>query len=348
MRSNEQPTAQLSGWLPRICSATAHDGYRFFVRVWDAVPYLDGWHAQSMEAMGVENAATAPRPLHPCSGRATRPPRARLFFLHGIISHGGWYESSCARIAKAGFEVHFLDRRGTGLNAAARGDVDACSTWVRDVADYIEAASVDDRPAILAGISWGGKLALAVARRHPRLLNGLALICPGLFSKYGAGWLQRLSVGLMGGTRLGRQRVEIPLQDARLFADDPSWQTWIAHDPLVLRHLTLRAAQANLALSRCVADPQPQLTVPVLLMLAGRDRIIDNARTRRFFDSLAAPGKRLVEYPEAAHTLEFGPAEERYVRDLVDWCGCEVSDGPAECLFQEFGDAAGETVEWVI
>ncbi len=230
------------------------------------------------------------------------------------------------RIAEAGFEVHFLDRRGSGLNATARGDVDAFSTWVRDVADYVEAASHDRRPAILAGISWGGKLALAVARRHPRLLRGLALICPGLFSPYGATWLQQVSVSLASRTARSRRRVKIPLQESHLFADDPVWQRWIERDPLVLRRLTLRAARANLELGRDLEGHHPALTAPVLLMLAGRDRIIDNARTRQFFDSLASPSKRLVEYADAAHTLEFGSTCGRYVRDFVDWCECDVSD----------------------
>ena len=49
-------------------------------------------------------------------------PRARLVFVHGIRSHGGWYTRSCVEFAAAGFDVHFLDRRGAGLNSARRGD----------------------------------------------------------------------------------------------------------------------------------------------------------------------------------------------------------------------------------
>ena len=38
----------------------------------------------------------------------------------------------------AGFEVHFLDRRGSGLNAEQPGDVDRWQTWIDDVAAYLE------------------------------------------------------------------------------------------------------------------------------------------------------------------------------------------------------------------
>src|SRR5207253_7502356 len=42
--------------------------------------------------------------------------------LHGIQSHGGWYLESCRRIADAGYDVVFLERRGCGLNDRDRGD----------------------------------------------------------------------------------------------------------------------------------------------------------------------------------------------------------------------------------
>ena len=46
----------------------------------------------------------------------------RVIFLHGIQSHGGWYPRSCSKVAAAGYEVFFLERRGCGLNSEARGD----------------------------------------------------------------------------------------------------------------------------------------------------------------------------------------------------------------------------------
>jgi alpha-beta hydrolase superfamily lysophospholipase len=56
----------------------------------------------------------------------------------------------------------------------------------------------------------------------------------------------------------------------------------------------------------------------VLLLLAGQDRIIDNARTRAFVGRFAGD-KEVVEYPEAHHTLEFEPDAERFIRDLIAW-----------------------------
>ncbi|MEO2091897.1 MAG: alpha/beta hydrolase, partial [Gemmataceae bacterium] len=66
-------------------------------------------------------------------------PLGRLVFLHGIRSHGGWYTRSCEQFAAAGHEVHFLDRRGAGLNTSARGDTPNFRRLLDDVAEYLTA-----------------------------------------------------------------------------------------------------------------------------------------------------------------------------------------------------------------
>ena len=123
----------------------------------------------------------------------TEAPIAEVVFLHGIISHGGWYQSSCGHLASQGFSVHFLDRRGSGLNCENRGDVDRWTTWTDDIVSYLQQLP-SGRPIILGGISWGGILATSVARSHGDLLSGLLLSCPGLCSAKAANSLRRFAV----------------------------------------------------------------------------------------------------------------------------------------------------------
>ena len=60
--------------------------------------------------------------------------RARVVCIHGIQSHGGWYEESCTELCHAGFNVSFLDRRGSGLNPEGRGDAPSFRRLVDDIA----------------------------------------------------------------------------------------------------------------------------------------------------------------------------------------------------------------------
>jgi alpha-beta hydrolase superfamily lysophospholipase len=271
--------------LPKVEFYSARDGRRLAVRVWSEV----------------------------------ESPRARVVLLHGITSHGGWYHPSCHYLHGAGFEVHFLDRRGSGLNADERGDVAGHEQWIDDVAIYL-AQVRSDRPVVLCGISWGGKLAAAVARRHPYLVQGLALLCPGLYSQFEPNALQRFALRLPMRNRMKRRHVAIPLT-AKLFTDSPRWRDYVASDPLSLREVTIGFSAADLRLTRFARDSATYLRMPTLLMLAGRDRIVDNRRCREFLGRTSAVHKTLVEYSSASHTFEFEPDRQRYFADLADWIG---------------------------
>ena len=242
---------------PRIAWFTAADGYRLAARVYDA----------------------------------SAQPAARVIFLHGIISHGGWYLAGCRHMAAAGIETHFLDRRGSGLNTSQRGDVDHYRTWLGDVEGYLDHLPVGP-PTFLLGISWGGKLAAAVARHYRGPLAGLGLLCPGLYARQGAGPLARFGLRIAQRLGLGRLRVTIPLDDPTLFTADAQWQTYVSGDPLALRQVTIRFALADLDLTRYAREAQ-EIRMPTLLVLAGRDRIIDNARVRAFAGKWSRPTGRL-------------------------------------------------------
>jgi acylglycerol lipase len=277
--------------FPRIGFYSAHDGRRLAVRVWNGID----------------------------------PPRARVVMLHGITSHGGWYERSCAHLNECGFEVHFLDRRGSGLNAEGRGDVDRHETWIDDVTTYLDALG-RERPVVLAGISWGGKLAAAVARRQPGLIQGLALITPGLYSQFEPNLLQRLALRIPVRERMQNRRLEIPLQPATLFSETPAWRKYVDQDPLSLREVTFRFVQNDNRLTRYAKQSASYLHTPTLMMLAGRDRIVTNSRCRAYLGRVRAAHKVLIEYPNAVHTLEFETDPSRYFADLADWIGLTIAE----------------------
>ena len=252
--------------------------------------------------------------------------RARVVFLHGVTSHGGWYSRSCDHLGRAGYEVHFLDRRGSGLNREQPGDVDRWQTWLDDVSLYLEQVR-GAQPVVLSGISWGGKLAAAVARREPGLMQGLALICPGLYSPHEPGLVKRLALAASATARMQQRHVRIPFRRADFFTDTLAWREFVARDPLTLRDITWRFAREDRRLTRYARQGAPLLHLPLLMMLAGRDCIINNRRTVAFFRRTAAGKRTLIEYPNAAHTLEFEPHPLPYFDDLSGWIGATIRDG---------------------
>jgi alpha-beta hydrolase superfamily lysophospholipase len=247
----------------------------------------------------------------------TGTPVAHVVCVHGIQSHGGWYDYSCGRLAGAGYQTFFLDRRGSGLNEESRGDAPGFRRLLDDLAEFITALR-EPLPVFLLAISWGGKLGIGLQRRHPGLVEGLALLCPGIYPKVRPSLGQRCAI-VAARLVSPRRLFPIPLNDPELFTADPKRQQFIRDDPLGLRQATARLLIESVRLDGYVRLAVRSVRVPVLLLLAGHDRIIDNSRTRRLFDRIPFADKTVLEYPAAHHTLEFEPEPDSFIDDIAGW-----------------------------
>ena len=282
---------------PEQCEFVASDGYRL---------HWQRWSAQK------------------------ESPLARIVVLHGIQSHAGWYEYSSRRLAESGFDVCFLDRRGSGRNELDRGDVLHEDRLINDVVQFLadvrhqKTTGSPAIPVVLLSVSWGGKLAAATARR-PELVDALALLYPGIRARVRPGWWASFRLGLARRLGILDRLVDIPLEDPALFTPVAEWQQFIRDDPLTLRQLTVSFLLANRQLDRLAEEAVARVHCPLLMMLAGKDRIIDNRATRELFGEFISPKKRLVEYPMAGHTLEFEPDRDDFIDDLVGWLGDVVA-----------------------
>lgn len=248
-----------------------------------------------------------------------------VIFLHGIQSHGGWFEWSASLLAKQGCVVILPDRRGSGLNSVARGDTPSAERWLADVDEL--AAWAQDELGVgrfdLVGVSWGGKLALAWALQNAAQVRRLLLIGPGLFPAVDISARTRLQVGLSllaGGGRM----FAIPLDDPALFTDNPVGREFIASDPLKLTQATARFFWASRRLDRrLLRTPAGALEAPTTLVLAGRDQIIRNRPTKAWIERVTDGNAQVATFAKSAHTLEFS-ADRAPLSDLI---GAWVSGG---------------------
>lgn len=259
--------------------------------------------------------------------------RRACLYLHGIQSHGGWFEWSAGLLAKTGGAVILPDRRGSGLNPEARGDTPAAERWLADLDELADwTAREFGVPRLdVVGVSWGGKLAAAWAVRRPQFVTRLLLIAPGISPivdlplrvKF------RVAVSLLFGPE---QRYDIPLNDPALFTDDAAGRRFIADDPLKLTRVSARFLYCSRALDRALhRAPARSFTVPIALVLAGRDRIICNERTEAWVRRVASEPPVIVQFTEAAHTLEF-EAEAAAFADWLSGWAAQIGSVSANCM----------------
>ncbi|QDU63438.1 Phospholipase YtpA [Planctomycetes bacterium Pan216] len=246
--------------------------------------------------------------------------RSAIVAIHGAQSHAGWYGRSCERLAQAGHDVYFFDRRGSGLNQVDRGHCPGGNQLIDDVVRAVKHVrrEVGDVPVFLLSISWGGKLALMTLKKNPDLVDGVMFLCPGWFAKVWPSMREKLAIG-WSYLFWPHRRLPIPLGDPALFTGSDQWQRFIREDPLSLRLASAKFLMTSWFWDGEIRDAGSAITIPALLMLGGEDRIIKNERTRTFFEAFASRDKQVIHYPEAHHTLEFEPDPDRFVDDLLGW-----------------------------
>ncbi len=252
------------------------------------------------------------------------PPRDLVLYLHGIQSHGGWYEWSASLLASQGAAVLVPDRRGSGLNREARGDTPSAEQLLADLSFLATALAREvgtvAQPVSVVGVSWGGKLALAWALRMAWFARRLLLIAPGVFPAVGVSLLERLRIAWSLLTAPDRLH-PIPLDDATLFTDQPDGQTFIRHDPLKLTRVTARFLWESERLGGWLRRaPRGSLECPVTLLLAGRDRVVRNQPTIAWLRHVARALPEVRKFRDAAHTLEFEPGVTELSATLREWC----------------------------
>ena len=187
------------------------------------------------------------------------------------------------------------------------------------MAEFVEAKRSEGpaRKTFLLGVSWGGKTAAGVQKYRPGLTDGVILLCPGFYPRVSLSFWEKCRV-LWARLHAPKKMFPVPLSDPTLFTQTEKWLRFLRDDPLSLREATARFLCMSAVLDFYLRGVPRWMTAPTLVMLAGRDRIIDNDKTRRFVGRFAGP-KEIVEYPEAHHTLEFEPDPDVHVRDLVAW-----------------------------
>jgi len=167
----------------------------------------------------------------------------------------------------------------------------------------------------LLGVSWGGKLITAYAIKNPQHIRSLTLITPGLKAKVDLPPIKKLAI-LLAWCFHRQKYFDLPLEDVSLFTDNPEMQQYLRNDPLRLHRATAGFLFASAMLDRLIAHaPQRSLNIPISLILAQQDKIIDNTATFDILEKIAGRTIQLFWF-NSAHTIEFNPDKQSFYQAL--------------------------------
>jgi len=247
-------------------------------------------------------------------------PRAALMFIHGFGEHCHRYDAMVARLGRRGYSCYRIDVRGHGRSEGARGHVFSFDGYLRDAAALRSEAARragPEVPRFLVGHSNGGLIALHAAARDPAGLRGLVLSSPFLGFQLQVPWLKVVAARAMSKLvpSLG-----IPTGlDPQTVSHDPEVVEAYATDPLNVRVAsgrwfteTVAAHDGALALAR-------DIRLPVLMKMAGDDRIASLPAARNVFERLGSDDLTWRVYPGLFHEIWFELHNEPPLADLEQW-----------------------------
>lgn len=286
---------------------------------WRQVPELPPAIHESLstsQLVIVEGEAGIDVPVRRFGPRGQRPP---LLMAHGLQSHSGWFAQSAAFIADLGHPVYVIDRRGSGLSQAMRGDTKDFKVWsddLRTVAEWAMQQHGHSQVYVL-GHCFGAIPATVFAEGSPEMVKGLILTTPGIYTHTSIPFGQMLKIVT---TFSGRRDYYFPVPlDTDQFSELPEYEPFIAADPLALRAVTGDLYWQIHKARKSILAHSDRLTMPVLVGFAGEDEIADNRKNRQWLAAVPSVDKTEIVYPDARHILEYSQEKADYFRDLRYW-----------------------------
>jgi alpha-beta hydrolase superfamily lysophospholipase len=250
------------------------------------------------------------------------PGKPVVVYFHGIEGHGAWFAGTAAHLNALGMSVYVPDRRGAGRNAQERGHLASCAQLLGDMDLMLAAARKENRQEALFVVAncWAAKAAVLLAGKQAAARHGLAglvLTSPAVAVKIDADLKTKLTIGLawLCGSK---RKFAIPLS-AEMFTDNPAYLEFIRQDRLRLTEATGSFFATSTILTLLAGPAAASVSVPLLVLQSGRDRIVCVDGVARWFQRVGVKDKTLHMFPEAEHSLDFDARPEAYLRTLADW-----------------------------
>jgi lysophospholipase len=244
-------------------------------------------------------------------------PRGILVITHGLGEHGRRYDHVAERLGGLGLIVVVPDHRGHGRSGGPRAGLKRFADYTDDLGQVFAKVHQPGLPAFLLGHSMGGTIALDYALAHQGDLAGLIL--SGAAVQPGE---DQPKAVLAIAKVLGRFLPSLPTArlDSAGISRDPQVVAGYNADPMVF-HGKVPAGLAGglLAVMDTFPERLPQLTIPLLVLHGGQDKITNPAGSDLVAARASSADKTLKKYPGLYHEIFNEPEKDAVLDDVAGW-----------------------------
>ncbi|WP_050616128.1 alpha/beta hydrolase [Bacillus testis] len=236
--------------------------------------------------------------------------KAVIVIVHGAMEHQGRYKWLVEMWRSAGYHVIMGDLPGQGLTTRARrGHINSFDEYLIEVKDWIQEAYEYHLPIFLLGHSMGGLIAIRLIQEAEVNIAGLILSSPCLgLATYPPKAMQAASAILNFAYPKFKATTGITID---MITRDPEVRESGLNDSLYITKVSVRWYHELLTAVKEAFENIPDLgDLPILLMQAGDDKIVDKAAVREWFNFIMVNEKLFKEWQGLYHELFSEPEKE--------------------------------------
>ncbi len=246
-------------------------------------------------------------------------PIAVLLLVHGLAEHSGRYSNLVNYFVPRGYAICTFDLRGHGKSDGIKGYVERFSYYVDDIKTFHDRVCQEHKSTkvYMVGHSMGGALALAYALKYRGELDGLIFSAPVL--KAGAS-ISRLAKMIAKVLSLVLPKMGVSIIDASTISQDKAVVDAYINDPLVYRgKISARLGAEILRVTEKLPSRLPQITLPILIMHGGEDRLSDPESSKMLFKLVGSKDQTLKIYEKFYHEIFNEPERQQVFTDMETW-----------------------------
>lgn len=243
-----------------------------------------------------------------------------ILITHGIAEHSDCYQKLAESLAAAGRTVFVWDLRGHGRSEGKRGYVNRFQDYSDDLEAGIRFLKTQEYtrnlPLVLFGHSMGGLITLKTFVNHsPAGISCLALSSPALglsiavpkLKEKAAHWLAEWAPKV---TLYNEINFETLVRDENMIREYKS-------DPLRHDRIAPRVFVGMVEAMKEVMTAAPEIHIPVIMQLAGRDKVVSTPDAERFFANLGSKKKKIFIYANSYHEIFNDLDRDEVIKDLL-------------------------------
>jgi alpha-beta hydrolase superfamily lysophospholipase len=246
-------------------------------------------------------------------------PKGLVAVVHGFAEHSGRYGHVADFLCEQGWSVATFDCRGHGQSGGRRAHVDHFQDYLDDTTAFLEEirkAGYDKMP-IMLGHSQGGLIAARYVQMLPDSVAGLVLSSP-----YLALVMKVPAVKAVAGKVVSKILPTLAMKtglDPSILSHDQSVVEKYAADPLVSNIATARWFTEITEAQATAVQQAGGIKCPMLMLLAGDDRLVSAPVSKNLFTGAASADKTLHEYEGYYHEVLNEVGRDKVLADLNTW-----------------------------